>query len=256
MINKKIVLLAGNGFSTNIIFNALHHEYTISNVILEKRESQKIFIKRRIKKLGYSTVLGQILFSILVAKPLAILSKARTNTIANDNLFDATEIPQDIINNVKSVNASETIELLKKINPDLIIVSGTRIISKKVITSVNCKFINLHAGITPKYRGVHGTYWALANNDLENSGVTVHYVDEGIDTGAIIYQAQVKISDRDNFATYPILQLAAGVILLKETINDFMNNNIIEKSTSGISNLYYHPTIWQYLKFRIKYGVK
>jgi folate-dependent phosphoribosylglycinamide formyltransferase PurN len=72
---------------------------------------------------------------------------------------------------------------LKAINPDLVIVNGTRIISKKVLSSINSKFVNIHVGITPKYRGVHGTYWALVNNDVENSGVTVHFVDEGIDTG-------------------------------------------------------------------------
>jgi folate-dependent phosphoribosylglycinamide formyltransferase PurN len=67
---------------------------------------------------------------------------------------------------------------LKAINPDLVIVNGTRIISKKVLSSINSKFVNIHVGITPKYRGVHGTYWALVNNDVENSGVTVHFVDE------------------------------------------------------------------------------
>jgi methionyl-tRNA formyltransferase len=41
-------------------------------------------------------------------------------------------------------------------------------------SSINSKFVNIHVGITPKYRGVHGTYWALVNNDVENSGVTVH----------------------------------------------------------------------------------
>jgi folate-dependent phosphoribosylglycinamide formyltransferase PurN len=63
-------------------------------------------------------------------------------------------------------------------------------------SSINSKFVNIHVGITPKYRGVHGTYWALVNNDVENSGVTVHFVDEGIDTGNIINQAIVVPSKR------------------------------------------------------------
>ena len=256
MTDKKIIILAGKGDSTNIIFNALNQKFVIYDVIVEEKKSQKIFIKRRIKKLGYTTVFGQILFALLIAKPLSIFSKNRIATIANENSLNQTEIPATIIKNVSSVNSLETIELLKKIKPDLIIVSGTRIISKKVIEAVNCRFINLHAGITPKYRGVHGTYWALANNDKENSGVTVHYVDEGIDTGNIIYQSQVSVTKNDNFSTYPMLQLAAGIKILEQTITDFVNNKIEVKPTSGASNLYYHPTIWQYLKYRIVNKVK
>ena len=41
----------------------------------------------------------------------------------------------------------------------------------------------MHAGITPQYRGVHGGYWAVVNNDPEHCGVTIHFVDKGIDTG-------------------------------------------------------------------------
>ena len=48
------------------------------------------------------------------------------------------------------------------------ILNGTRIVSKKVISSIGCLFINTHCGITPKYRGVHGGYWAIYNNDLNN----------------------------------------------------------------------------------------
>lgn len=256
MNNKKIILLAGKGVSTNIIFNALNNDFGIHLVILEEKESQKIFLKRRIKKLGFWTVFGQLLFLIFISKPLTVFSRKRINIIAKENFLDDTEIPKNKIRNVFSVNASETINLLKNIDPDLIIVSGTRIISKKVIDAVSCRFINLHAGITPKYRGVHGTYWALANKDSENSGVTVHFVDEGIDTGNIIYQSRVLVTNDDNYATYPMLQLADGIKILKQTINDFCCDSIVVKQTSGKSNLYYHPTVWQYLKHKFFDQVK
>ena len=256
MNNKKIVLLAGKGVSTNIIFNALNNEFGIHLVILEEKENQKIFLKRRIKKLGLWTVFGQILFLIFISKPLTVFSRKRIHIIATENSLDSKEIPENKIKNVFSVNAAETINLLKKINPDIIIVSGTRIISKKVIDSVGCRFINLHAGITPKYRGVHGTYWALANKDSENSGVTVHFVDEGIDTGNIIYQSRVLVTNADNFSTYPLLQLSSGIKILKQTISDFQNDNVTVQTTSGESNLYYHPTVWRYLKHKFFDKVK
>ncbi|WP_312078039.1 formyl transferase [Chryseobacterium sp.] len=257
MKNKKIVLLAGKDISTNIIFNAVDKNFGIENVIIEETENRKIYLKRRIKRLGILKVLGQILFQIFVSKPLSFFSEKRKNQIITENQLDISEIPDQKINKVKSVNAKSTIELLKKINPDLIIVNGTRIISKKVLASINCKFINTHAGITPKYRGVHGSYWALVSGDTENSGVTIHFVDEGIDTGNIIAQATIQHTKDDNFSTYPLLQLAEGLKLLTAAIKDFSNDELkLQKEKQMKSLLWYHPTIWEYLYHRITKHVK
>jgi folate-dependent phosphoribosylglycinamide formyltransferase PurN len=257
MENKKIVLLAVIGESTNIIYNSISKYFGIFTTIIESKESTKTFIKRRIKRLGLFTVIGQILFQIFIAIPLNFLSKKRKQEIINDNLLDVTDIPKEKINAVTSVNSSSTISLLKDINPDIIIVNGTRIISKKILSAINCKFINTHAGITPKYRGLHGTYWALLNNDLANSGVTVHFVDEGIDTGDIINQSAVVPSKNDNFSTYPLLQLSEGLKILNIAIQDFFDNKLItQKKKSTESKLWYHPTIWTYLFYRIFKGVK
>jgi folate-dependent phosphoribosylglycinamide formyltransferase PurN len=149
---------------------------------LKIKKTLKSLLKKNKKGLAFFTVVGQILFQILISNLLICYQKT-TKEIINENLLDLTEIPKDKIKFVTSVNSETTIALLKAINPDLVIVNGTRIISKKVLSSINSKFVNIHVGITPKYRGVHGTYWALVNNDVENSGVTVHFVDEGIDTG-------------------------------------------------------------------------
>ncbi len=256
MKHKNIILLAGNGDSTNIIFNDIHKSYGISLAIIEEKESTKIFLKRRIKKLGILKVLGQVAFQVLIAKPLSFLSKKRLQEIMDDHNLDASEIPDNQLKRVASVNSNETISLIQSINPDLIIVNGTRIISKKVIAAINCRLINTHAGITPKYRGVHGTYWALANNDIENSGVTVHFVDEGIDTGNIIYQAQVIPGKKDNFITYPMLQLAAGLNILHKSIEDYFTGRVEIKQGSRESFLWYHPTLWNYIYNRVIRKVK
>lgn len=257
MENKRIVLLAGKGQATQIVYNSIHKQFGISSCIIEEKENTKKFIIRRIKRLGLLTVIGQILFQFLIAKPLYYFSKKRIHEIQNENLLDLSEIPNEKINVVNSVNSAESIQLLKDLNPDIVIVNGTRIISKKVLSCINGKFINIHAGITPKYRGVHGTYWALLNNDIENSGVTVHFVDEGIDTGNIIYQSAVVPTIHDNFSTYPLLQLSEGLKLLHVAIADFIENKLVghkEKNTENM--LWYHPTIWKYLYYRITKGVK
>ena len=256
MARYKIILLGGSGISTNIVFNSINNKFGIFTAIIEKKESIKIFITRRIKKLGLFTVIGQIIFQLFITRMLRITSSKRINEIITENSLETGEIPEEKVKRVKSINADETIEILKQIDPDLVIVNGTRIISKKVISAVNCKLINTHAGITPKYRGVHGAYWALVNNDQENCGVTVHFVDEGIDTGNIIYQDIVKITEADNFTTYPYLQLAKGIELLNKAIQSYYEDGIVLQKNNLESCLWYHPTVWQYLYNRVRKKVK
>lgn len=256
MEHKTIILLGGPGLSTNIVFNDIDKQYGIALAIIEEKESTKIFLKRRLRKLGLMRVIGQVAFQLLIAKPLAFFSQQRTGEILSEYNLDAGEIPENKLKRVQSVNSAETLALIQKMDPDLIIVNGTRIISKKVIGSIRCKLINTHAGITPKYRGVHGTYWALVNRDEKNSGVTVHFVDEGIDTGNIIYQSQVTPTAKDNFATYPLLQLAAGLKILHRAIDDYFQDKIVISKGTEESSLWYHPTFWGYLFNRIFRKVK
>jgi hypothetical protein len=55
-------------------------------------------------------------------------------------------------------------------------------------------FINYHAGINPKYRGQDPAYWARVQGDAEHAGITIHLVDEGVDTGAVLFQTCIDLS--------------------------------------------------------------
>lgn len=256
MDKKKILLLGGRDESTRMVFNSLNKKFGIELAIIEAGESKKLFLKRRLKKHGIIKVFGQILFQLIVVKFLRMVSEGRRNELLAQENLDLTDIPADKIKHVTSVNAESTIEMIKEINPDLIIVNGTRIISKKVLASVSCKFINMHSGITPKYRGVHGAYWSLVLNDLENCGITVHFVDAGIDTGNIIEQGRVVPTSKDNFTTYPLLQLSTGIILQQKAVEGYFNDRIVPKKGTAESMLWVHPTIWAYFYYWIFRGVK
>ncbi len=256
MHDKKIIMLAGEGDSTNIIYHAINSRFPIDMVILERKESKKKFITRRIKKLGIITVAGQILFQLMIMRTLTIFSSKRIRKIITEHNLNATKIPANRIFHTKSINDHSVIELIQQTQPDVIIVNGTRIISKKVLGSVSCPFINTHTGITPMYRGVHGGYWALINDDILNCGVTVHLVDEGIDTGAILYQDRIQITKQDNFVTYPYLQTAQVLLLLIKAVEDALQKKLNKIESHGQSKIWYHPTIWQYLYYRIIKNVK
>ena len=197
-----------------------------------------------------------MLFQVSIPKILNLISSKRKKEILEKYDLDDSSIPFEKVVKINSVNNPQCISLLQKISPEIVIVNGTRIISKNILESVPVKFINIHAGITPKYRNVHGAYWALVNNDFANCGVTVHEVDSGVDTGNIIYQKTIEVISRDNFSTYPLLQLAEGIIYLKKALTDIFSNNVTFKKNNLESKIWHHPTLAQYLYHRIFFHKK
>jgi folate-dependent phosphoribosylglycinamide formyltransferase PurN len=257
MQKPHIILLAGKWETTAMVYHFLQQHFEVEKIILEEGVPRKEFLKRRAKKLGWTTVAGQVLFQLLIAKPMQRFSSGRITEIEAAYGLDKTSIPHEKIIPVSSVNAPESLIALQQQSPAVVVVHGTRIIAKKILQSVDCPFINIHAGITPRYRGSHGAYWALFNNDKENCGVTVHFVDAGIDTGNIIAQEKIPLTEKDNFTTYPYLQLAVGLQLLQKALMAFFGGEKIGGITNNLdSALWHHPTLTGYLLKRLTNKVK
>tara|TARA_Y100000591_G_C21835445_1_gene702174 strand:- start:1478 stop:2374 length:897 start_codon:yes stop_codon:yes gene_type:complete len=102
---------------------------------------------------------------------------------------------------IENVNLDKSIKLLSSYEADLFVsMSYNQILKNKIINLPPKGFINCHAGALPFYRGRNILNWVLINDEKE-FGVTVHYIDEGIDTGDIILQKKQKINDNDNYSS-------------------------------------------------------
>jgi folate-dependent phosphoribosylglycinamide formyltransferase PurN len=255
--NGRVVLLAGPGASTHIVYHALARAFGEVPVILEERVPRGQLVKRRLKKLGLPTVAGQMLFMALAEPLLRRRAASRVAAIKREHGLDDAPISGRVIS-VPSVNSDEARRALRELAPRFVVVNGTRIISKETLAAVDATFVNTHAGITPAFRGVHGGYWALAEGRPDLAGTTVHLVDAGIDTGGILKQVTFKATPEDSFVTYPYLQLAAGVPLLVAALGELMNGGVRpQKIESDLpSRLRSHPTLWGYVARRIRRGVR
>lgn len=101
----------------------------------------------------------------------------------------------------KNINSREFIDRVKSYEVDLFVsMSFNQIFKSEMINLPRYKTINCHAGKLPFYRGRNILNWALINDEKE-FGITVHYIDEGIDTGDIILQETYPITDEDNYDT-------------------------------------------------------
>ena len=89
------------------------------------------------------------------------------------------------------------VESLEKYKPDLIVLAGfMRILTPNFIKPYRGKLINIHPSLLPKYPGLNTHQKVIDNNDPEH-GVTVHFVDENLDSGPICAQSSMKVKSKD-----------------------------------------------------------
>jgi phosphoribosylglycinamide formyltransferase-1 len=99
------------------------------------------------------------------------------NDLSNSRFIAKGEINQDSI--VREIERS---------GADVLVCYGSSLIKSSLLSSFKDKFLNVHLGLSPYYRGSGTNVWPLINLELDMVGATFMYIDEGIDTGKIIHQ--------------------------------------------------------------------
>lgn len=147
---------------------------------------------------------------ILTPPPVKVLAEENNITVYQPN----------------TMKSEETINLIKDINPDIIVVVAYGKILPKVILDIP-KFgcINVHASLLPKYRGAAPIQWAVLNGDTE-TGVAVQQMNEGIDTGDLLLVKKTKIDINETSAELFERLSLLGADALDKTINMLENDSV------------------------------
>lgn len=255
----KIVILSRNKASAKTVIDALDPSIEVVKIIVDPGASRKKIFTNRIKKIGVPAFVGQLLFRFIAMPYLNSSSKERKKEISASYLKSRPLAPLPPIESIENINSTEGSRMINDTESDAVVVVTRRIISKGTLTRVPIRFINIHDGIVPKYRGLFGAYWSMVAKDHKNCGATVHFIDQGLDTGPIIAQSNIsdQLTDADNFTTYAMHQFASALPLLNKALLDMANDRLqtVPRSTE-VGKIRYIPTLWAYLGHRIGKGIK
>ncbi len=157
-----------------------------------------------------------------------------------------------VINIDKNINSKETLNKISELNPDLILsISGNQIFKKSLLNIPQIGILNLHTSLLPKYRGLMPTFWVLQKGE-KKTGVSVFFVDEGIDTGPIIVQKEVKISKISQFELIKLTKLI-GIEAMIQAIEMIMSGNYMTSSNKNEEGSYFSfPTRKEVVEFKKK----
>jgi phosphoribosylglycinamide formyltransferase-1 len=172
------VLASGRGSNFQSIIDAIETGYIKAGIVLLITDNPEAFSLERAKKHG---------IEYLVMRP--------KNYGSRDEYFSGI--------------ASE----LKKRDVELVVLAGfMRIVGRPLLEAYLNRVMNIHPALLPSFPGLHGQKQAL-DYGVKMSGCTVHFVDEGMDTGPIIIQAAVPVRDEDTEET-----LAERILKLEHKI--------------------------------------
>lgn len=125
-------------------------------------------------------------------------------------------------------------EFIKELNPDMIITCAYgQILSEKILNIPKLGCFNLHGSLLPKYRGGAPIHYALLNGD-EKTGITLMYMDKGMDSGDMIAKEEIKIEDNDNIESLTNkLSIIASKMIIKYLPSLIDGTNNREKQDSS-----------------------
>jgi methionyl-tRNA formyltransferase len=111
---------------------------------------------------------------------------------------------------VASANTPAAREFIRSLRADVMVVHATGLLKPDTFQLAPLA-VNLHCGILPEYRGHDTLFWALAKGDGDHLGSTIHVIDSGADTGAVLRHCQVRREPGDTDITIWIRAFVAGV---------------------------------------------
>ncbi|MBS4281846.1 methionyl-tRNA formyltransferase [Campylobacter vulpis] len=133
----------------------------------------------------------------------------------------------------ENINDEKSLRLIESFKPDLLVsMSFDQIFKARILEAFEGKIINCHASKLPFYRGRNNLNWVLINDEKE-FGVSVHFVDSGVDTGDLILQKCFAINDKDDYSTLLKRAYKACAFLLYEAVLLFLNPPVRAYSQQG-----------------------
>lgn len=139
------------------------------------------------------------------------------------------------------VNDPKTVAFIEKIKPDLIVSAYFNLILKPPIIAIpKHGILNIHPGWLPLYRGVMTYFWVLKNSN-EKAGVSVHWIDEGVDTGALVARRSFNIEPGMTQQRVLTITAIIGARLLKRIATKLLSGETPETIDVNIKEASYYP---------------
>lgn len=214
-------------------------------------------LKRNLKKHGLLYVPWRIIRyfnDFFFRRIVRFVEEILFGPVLLEDLFSACSNYGINVYETYDIHSNESIKFLRSLNSHIIAVCGTGILRQPIMSLPAIGVINLHQGKVPEYRGAPPGFWELWNEEKE-VGVTIHFIDDGVDTGDVILQKLIPIFDYDNLNSIQTKLNEVSLSLYTEAVKQVVaGNNKRIKQPLNTGKQYFFPTLKQ--RLRLFYKIK
>jgi len=203
-----ILGISGNHPRHLYYLNTIHKTFPLAGMILEEREN-------------------------MVPEPPLDISEHDQNNfithfqkrdIAESYYFRNREFPDcpTLKLETKNLNSQKTVDFVKRVKPDLVLIFGSGMIREPLLSALPHNTINLHGGLSPRYRGAATLFWPFYFMEPMYAGCTFHYIVSEPDAGGIIHQTTPPLDVTDGIhdvGCKAIIAATADMIKLLDIFN-------------------------------------
>lgn len=252
----KILWIGGNHSRHLYFLNSLYKEFEIAGAIIQKREN----------------IMPQLPNDILEKDKQNFTRHFTDRNNAEKKYFGIQKYPECKIleTNAEQLNSVESKNFIDSIKPDVAIIFGTELIKEPVFSTLPRHTINLHSGLSPRYRGSATLFWPFYFMEPNFAGSTFHYIVSEPDAGNIIHQCvpDLELSDGiHDVACKSVLKSVDESIRLfrifekegkwttfkqKGTGKNFLDSDFKPEHLRIIYDLFDNNMVKQYLEGKIK----
>ena len=211
--NKNIVILTGSGARHKFFVQRLNYHFSISDVYIEESDYPNPIPNSEEESIAWDWFFQR---RDHYEKKLVMKSSHLTQK----------STPRITYLEKNTLNTSSTIANIKKANPGFIALFGTGILKKPFLNKFPGCLFNLHVGDPEFYRGSSCNFWPIHQGELQHLSATIHQINQGIDTGDILFRQAVTLSKDDNEQTLLLKPLKLGITLMVKTIKNWQNGEL------------------------------
>ena len=197
----RVVVLACKGRYQNDLVANLARNFDVVGVIWHTPLQPKGDLLSRVRRYVNPLRLGEY----IAARHSIRVNTARARPLL-DKLFPAPDMTTIMAGRpaieVANINDPAAVALVRELRPDVVCINGTNLLREPMLNLspvLRHGFVNLHTGLSPYSRGGNCDLFMLLEGKPEYVGVTIHYIDRGIDSGDIILTARPDLTAQDNY---------------------------------------------------------
>ena len=227
--------------------------FTGTVVIREPGGRLKQRIKREIARVGFLRFLDVLAFRLYYALAHA----------AGDRVWEQRELarlrtwypdrPETPEMAVSSPNSPEAEAFIREHQPDLVLARCKTLLKEQIFTIPRLGTYVMHPGICPEYRNAHGCFWARANGDHQNVGMTLLRIDKGVDTGPVYGYFRVEADAAESHAITQHRVVLEHLDAIRDKLVEIESGTAERISTEGrASATWGQPWLSAYLRMRAR----